>query len=113
MELIKALSFIRAELERAERKFPKFPTDPVHAAAVVVEEAGKLQKAALELTYEDGGWAQVFEEAIHTGAMALRFLIHLDQMKERPSEQVERVANGLQQPLPAGAEAATSEADVG
>jgi hypothetical protein len=94
MELIKALSFIRDELERAERKFPKFPTDPVHAAAIVVEEAGELQKAALEFTYEDGGWTQMFDEAIHTGAMALRFLIHLDQMKERPSEQVERVSNG-------------------
>ena len=92
MELIKALSCIRAELERAERKFPEFPTDPVHAAGIVAEEAGEVLKAALEFTYEDGGWTQMFDEAIHTGAMALRFLIHLDQMKERPSEQVKRIS---------------------
>lgn len=87
MKTIEALSEIRRELERAERKFPKFPTDPVHAAAIVVEEAGELQQAALQFTYEGCGMSQMYDEAIHTGAMALRFLMHFDRLVKRPSEQ--------------------------
>jgi len=97
MTIIQALSSIRGELEEAERKFPSFPTDPVHAAAIVVEEAGELQQAALQFTYEGGGWAELHNEAVQVGAMALRFLCHIDSMKSRPSEQVERVPGSIQQ----------------
>ena len=90
MKPLNAGSEIIAELERAERKFPGWPTDPIHAAAVVVEEAGELQQAALQFTYEGGGFDAMYKEAVHTGAMALRFLLNVHLMKMRPSEQVER-----------------------
>jgi NTP pyrophosphatase (non-canonical NTP hydrolase) len=100
MTTIEALSSIRQELERAERKFPSFPVDPIHAAAIVQEEAGELVQAALQHTYESGGFAAMYSEAMQVGAMALRFLIHLDSMKRCPSEQIRSA--GLQ-PLTAKA----------
>jgi hypothetical protein len=90
MKALSAVSDIVAELEQAERKFPGFPTDPVHAAAIIVEEAGELQQAALQFTYEGGGFDCLYKEAVQTGAMALRFLLNIGAMKMRPSELVER-----------------------
>ena len=92
-----AMGDILNELQRAEKKFPGFPTDPIHAAAIVVEEAGELQRAALQVTYEKGSWPDLFSEAVQVGAMAVRFIINLQNMKERPSEQVERVSGNVQQ----------------
>jgi NTP pyrophosphatase (non-canonical NTP hydrolase) len=103
MKALGVVSDIVAELERAERKFPGWPVDPVHAAAVVVEEAGELQQAALQFTYEGGGFDAMYKEAVHTGAMALRFLLNVHMMKMRPSEQVERrktATNKRSTPLP-------------
>jgi NTP pyrophosphatase (non-canonical NTP hydrolase) len=43
---------ITAEVARATVKFPTWPTDPLHALAVLGEEYGELTKAMLQLTYE-------------------------------------------------------------
>lgn len=83
------ISAVFAELQRAERKFPGFPTDPIHAAAIVSEECGELQKACLQLTYENGDMQAVETEGVHTAAMALRFLFHLESLECRRSEQKE------------------------
>lgn len=76
-----------AELNRARTKFPTWPDDPIHAAAVVAEESGELVQAALQACYEqkkDGALfqaqlANVKQEAIQTAAMAIRFLVSMDQ----------------------------------
>lgn len=78
------------ELARAETKFPTWPCDIVHAAAVVAEEAGELVQAALQLTYEHSTLDAVKKEAIQTGAMALRFLLMFDKLSPRQSLQVRR-----------------------
>ena len=91
------LNLFKYELEAAERKFKTFPIDPLHASAILAEEAGELQQAALKLTYEQGTWHHMREEAIQVGAMALRFLLNIEHMKCRPSEQVERVTGIVQQ----------------
>ena len=39
------------ELDRAEMLFPVFPADPVHAAAIIAEEAGELVRACNQVTY--------------------------------------------------------------
>jgi hypothetical protein len=78
-----AIDCIKAGLEKAEAKHPQFPTDPIHAAAIVVEEAGELQQAALQYVYEKGRGEDLIEEAIHVGAMALRFLINANDFKKR------------------------------
>jgi Lar family restriction alleviation protein len=78
-----------AEVGRAMNKFPTWPTDPLHAAAVVAEEAGELHKAALQHTYEPhkSSLADVREEAIQTAAMALRFLASMEVYVFKPCEQ--------------------------
>ena len=80
-----------AELERATKKFPTWPTDPLHALAVLGEEYGELNKAMLQLSYEphkEGASVKhVREEAIQTAAMALRLVMSLDKYKYAPGVQ--------------------------
>jgi hypothetical protein len=99
MTVIDVLDRFHLELKHAERKFPTFPTDPIHAAAIVVEEAGELQQAALQFTYENRDIDRVKDEAVQVGAMALRFLLNVGAMRSRPSEQVDRVS-GIAQHAP-------------
>ncbi len=75
------LDDVSEELARAVAKFPTWPTDPIHAAAVVAEECGELQKATLQHAYEPhkSTLEDVREEAMQTAAMAVRFLMSIDQ----------------------------------
>lgn len=67
---------VMTELARATAKFPTWPTDPLHAVAVIGEESGELTRAVLQAVYEPhkSTPADVREEAVQTAAMALRFL---------------------------------------
>lgn len=82
-------SEVCAELARATVKFPTWPTDPLHALAVLGEEFGELNKAMLQLTYEPHktSAAEVRSEAIQTAAMALRLAMSLDRYQYARSEQ--------------------------
>ena len=84
-----AIDEIAAEVSRATTKFPTWPTDPLHALAVLGEEYGELTKAMLQLTYEPQktSSAEVRAEAIQTAAMALRLVMSLDRYQYRPGEQ--------------------------
>ncbi|HEC62731.1 hypothetical protein LCGC14_2197380 [marine sediment metagenome] len=66
------------ELKAAEEKFPEWPTDVIHAAAIVAEESGELVKAAIDFHYGRGSKSELLREAVQTGAMAFRFLIDLE-----------------------------------
>lgn len=87
---------IMAEVEKATRKFPTWPTRIIDAGNVVSEEAGELAKACLQVTYEpqketlDG----VRIEAIQTAAMAFRFLCSMDRYDVTPSHQHKQSAVG-------------------
>ncbi len=87
---------IMAEVEKATRKFPTWPTRLIDAGNVVSEEAGELAKACLQVTYEphketlDG----VRIEAIQTAAMAFRFLCSMDRYDVTPSHQHKQSAVG-------------------
>lgn len=70
-----AINLIIDELERATLAWPEWPTDPVHAAAVLAEEAGEVVQAALEFVYQDGDREPMGIEATQVGAMAIRFLM--------------------------------------
>lgn len=80
------------EIERAIAKFPTWPTDPLHAVAVLGEEFGELVKATLQAVYEPhkSTMADVREEAIQTAAMALRFLASLDRYELITCDQHEQ-----------------------
>ena len=92
-----ALLDVLHELGRATAKFPTWPTDPLHAIAVIGEEFGELTKDALQLTYEPHKTtpANLRAEAIQTAAMALRFAISLDRYEVKPSAQHEQDARDL------------------
>lgn len=80
---------IRCEFEAATVKFPTWPTDPLHALAILGEEFGELTKSMLQLTYEPhkATREKVKEEAIQTAAMALRLSMSLDCYQYRQSGQ--------------------------
>ncbi len=75
-EIIQA---IFEEVERAEKKYPYWPEDAIHAAAVVNQEAGELAEACLAVRYKKGSIEHAAEEAVQTAAMAVRFLLGLDR----------------------------------
>jgi len=81
-ELENVLIDIKNELGRAEKKFPGWPSDPVHGAAIVAEESGELIKAAIDWYYGRGKARDVKAEAIQTAAMAVRFLIFMNRTFE-------------------------------
>lgn len=78
--IIEAIWF---ELQRAEEKFPSWPDDIVHGAAIVAEEAGEIVKAALDLYYGRGNIIHLIKETRQTAAMAVRLLIYLARKAER------------------------------
>ena len=69
---------VREEMDRAEAKFPGWPVDPIHGAAIVAEEAGEALQAALDYYYDRSDERPLRKELIHTAAMALRFLKNFD-----------------------------------
>lgn len=81
---------VMAELQRATAKFPTWPTDPLHALAVLGEEFGELTKAMLQFTYEPHKRVtrmDIRSEAIQTAAMALRLAMSLPQYDYAPGRQ--------------------------
>lgn len=84
---------VELEMKRAVEKFPTWPTDPLHALAVLGEEYGELTKAVLQYTYEPHKTSleEIRSEAIQTAAMAMRFLISLDDYCYTKSEQHKQV----------------------
>lgn len=80
---------VYSELTSAIEKFPTWPTDPLHALAVLGEEFGELTKDVLQMSYEPGktNAENVRKEAIQTAAMALRFVASLDAYIYKAGEQ--------------------------
>jgi NTP pyrophosphatase (non-canonical NTP hydrolase) len=81
---------VLAEVRRATEKFPTWPTDPLHALAVLGEEFGELTKAMLQHTYEPHkGVTQqdIRDEAIQTAAMAMRLAMSLPCYAYRKAPQ--------------------------
>lgn len=68
------------EVYMAKLKYPAWPIDPIHAAAVVAEECGELVQAAVQAIYEPekNPPNALRDEAIQTAAMAIRFLTEGD-----------------------------------
>ena len=71
---------ILLEMKRAEQLHPDWPSDPVHAAAIVCEESGELVQAALDYQYgRSPDTSKIRAEAVQTAAMALRLLRNLKE----------------------------------
>jgi hypothetical protein len=72
------------EVKRAEAKFPNWPTDMIHAAAIVNEESGELTQAALKWTYEGGEIIEAQKEAVQVACTAIRFLMNFQNLHYLP-----------------------------
>jgi len=72
-----ALEILFRELRFAEKKHPGWPEDPVHAVAILVEEAGEAMKEALDVHYRGKENGDLIKELAQTGAMAIRALLNL------------------------------------
>lgn len=66
------------ELRRAEEKHPGWPDDPIHAVAIMVEEAGEAIQAAIDVYYNNRRSDDLKKELAQTGAMAIRALLHME-----------------------------------
>lgn len=86
MKLTHIDELINAEFMQAEIKFPGWPKDIVHGVAIIQEECGELVKACLDFFYGRGTIEQVKKEMAQTGAMVLRFGLHLEDYKPREEE---------------------------
>lgn len=74
-------------MDKAETKHPKWPSDPLHQAMIIIEETGEVAQAILDMI-ENGNTPGVNARAIiyhndhirhevaQVGAMALRWLIN-------------------------------------
>lgn len=84
-----AMIDVLGEVGRAVNKFPTWPTDPLHALAVLQEEVGELTQATLQTVYEPhkSNIDDVREEAVQVAAMALRFLASVDKYNFLSSHQ--------------------------
>lgn len=80
---------IRAELQRAKTRFPDWPTDPIHAFAIVAEEFGEAAREILQMTYEPdrSTLERVRTETVQLAAMCHRFLESLERYEFRPCGQ--------------------------
>lgn len=75
MNRVRIMVEVDKELERAREKFPFWPHDMIHAAAVVAEKAGELIQASLQYHHEEKTtMKECDKEAIQTMAMCIRFL---------------------------------------
>lgn len=83
------IRIVLAELDRAVSKHPVWPTDPLHALAVLGEEYGELTQAVLQCTYEKerSSLKNVEKEAIQVAAMSIRFLLSLREYSYEAGSQ--------------------------
>ena len=83
MKIEAILGLVMAEIDRAEKLHPVWPTDLIKAAAIPAEEAGELLKAANDCDEKHTSRQSMITEAVHTAASAIRFLKNLE---EHPNE---------------------------
>jgi hypothetical protein len=86
-EMAAAIIMVLTEMERAIHQHPKWPTDNVKRAAIVLEESGELIREANRIDEGVGSLDELKNECIQTAAMCFRML---DALAE---DRAELVAN--------------------
>lgn len=76
-----ALELIINELKRAEELHSGWPADILHGIAIIGEEFGEATKAAFDFAYNGEPLEEVQVELVHTAAMCLRMLLHLEDCR--------------------------------
>lgn len=78
MKLETIIALVMTEIDRAERIHPVWPKDLIHAVSILNEEVGETTKAVLDHNERKGSPQAIVTEAVHTAAMAIRFLKNLE-----------------------------------
>lgn len=75
---------VQAELQRARAKYPQWPLDIIHAAAVANEEVGEVVKSVNNYFWLHGEdtVADIHQEAVQAIAMLVRFVTETPAMQE-------------------------------
>ena len=74
MEVSEAYQLVMKEMANAHIKHGNFPTDCVYGAAIVMEEAGEVIQAALNVEFKRGSKQKLRSEVAQTAAAAIWFL---------------------------------------
>jgi len=88
MNITEIMQLVADEMDHAVTKFPSWPTDIIHAAAVVNEESGELTQAALKFEYESGSIDAARKEAVQVIVTALRFLNAMEHYEHGTCSQI-------------------------
>lgn len=80
---------IKREMARSLRKFPTWPTDPLHALGVVSEEHGELVKEVMVGVYAPAArrLGKITQEAIQLVVASTRFVMSLEHYSYTRSHQ--------------------------
>lgn len=68
---------IDAELKRAEKLHPNYPTDMFRQLAIMQEESGEVAKSVIDYHYSKDTIEHIKEELIQTAAMCMRMFLNL------------------------------------
>lgn len=79
MKIETILVQIMSEIDRAEKIHPVWPRNLIHAGMVCAEEQGELTKAIMDHNERKGSKMAIITEAVHTAAMAIRFLKNIEE----------------------------------
>ena len=82
MKLETVIGLVMAEIDRAEKIHPVWPKNHVHQVAILCEESGEALKACLDYDEGKGSKRQMIIEAVHTAAMAIRFLKNIEETED-------------------------------
>lgn len=84
-------------VERDVDLFPCWPSDPLHALAMLGDKVGELNKAMLLKTYEQeapgASDEAAYQAAIQTAALAIRLVISLPDYE--PESCVQHIQDGV------------------
>lgn len=75
-EYLKVFNLIANEIQRAEKLHGELPDYLMDQVAILNEESGEVTKAALDHVYSQKPIDDVYTEAIHTAAVAVRILLN-------------------------------------
>ena len=79
MKIETVIALVMAEIDRAETLHPVWPRNLIHAGSIVIEEAGELVKEVNNHNEKKGAAQSIVTEAVHTAAMAIRFLKNIEK----------------------------------
>jgi hypothetical protein len=84
-DFYRVVKMIGAELERNQNSLPVYPSDSIHAAALVSMETESLNRSAYQFNYLNIERENMQGAAIRTAARAIRFLMNVERMRVHKS----------------------------